>query len=134
MSRKRQPAIFDSPGDRHFQITTLASNYPGGHEIPSPFPDRDQLVYASRGVMTVRTAHGTWVVPTHRAVWIPATVPHSIATSGTVAMRTLHFKPRMARTLPRGCCVVPVSAQLKELILHACTLGALDKAIPWQGA
>ena len=133
MSKKRQSAIFDRSRDRHSQITTLANDYPGGHEIPLHFHDRDQLVYASRGVMTVRTADGTWVVPTHRAVWIPATVPHSIAMSGTVAMRTLYLKPRMARTLPRGCCVVHVSALLKELILHACTLGALDKAIPWQG-
>jgi AraC-like DNA-binding protein/quercetin dioxygenase-like cupin family protein len=133
MSNERQNAIFDQSGDHHFQITTLSSDYPGGHEIPSHFHDRDQLVYASRGVMTVRTAHGTWVVPTHRAVWIPAMVPHSIAMSGTVAMRTLYLKPRIARTLPRGCCVVHVSALLKELILHACTLGALDQAISWQG-
>ena len=133
MSNKRQDAIFDQSGDHHFQITTLSSDYPAGHEIRSHFHDRDQLVYASRGVMTVRTAHGTWVVPTRRAVWIPAMVPHAIAMSGTVAMRTLYLKPRIARTLPRGCCVVHVSALLKELILHACTLGALDQAISWQG-
>jgi AraC-like DNA-binding protein len=133
MSRKRQNAIFDPSRDRHSQVTTLASDYPGGREIPTHFHDRDQLVYASRGVMTVRTAHGTWVVPTHRAVWIPAMVPHSITMSGTVAMRTLYLKPRMASSLPRGCCVVHVSALLKELILHACMLGAMDKAIPWQG-
>ena len=48
-------------------------------------------------------------------------------------MRTLYLKPRLARTLPRGCCVVHVSALLKELILHACSVGALDKATQWQG-
>jgi len=96
------------------------------------FHDRDQLVYASRGVMTVRTGDGTWVVPTHRAVWIPATVPHTITMSGAVAVRTLYLKPQVARTLPRGCCVVQVSALLKELILHACTLGALDRTIKQQ--
>jgi len=133
MSKKRQVAIFDPFGDLRSQIATLASDYAAGHEVPAHFHDRDQLVYASRGVMTVRTAHGTWVVPTHRAVWIPAMVPHSIAMSGTVAMRTLYLKPGMARILPRSCSVVNVSALLKELILHACALGALDKAIPWQG-
>ena len=49
-------------------------------------------------------------------------------------MRTLYLKPRLARTLPRTCCVVHVSALLKELILHACTLESLDKRIRWQGA
>jgi AraC-like DNA-binding protein len=53
--------------------------------------------------------------------------------SGTVAMRTLYLKLRLARTLPRGCCVVQVSALLKELILHACTLGTLDREIRGQG-
>ncbi len=133
MSRTRQPRSSGGSGDLHAQITTLSRDYPAGHVIPTHFHDRDQLVYASRGVMTVRTAHGAWVVPTHRAVWIPATVPHSITMSGMVAMRTLYLKPGMARILPRSCCVVHVSPLLKELILHACALGALDKAIPWQG-
>jgi hypothetical protein len=82
--------------------------------------------------MTVRTNAGTWVVPTHRAVWIPAAVPHTITMSGTVAMRTLYLKPRLAKTLPRDCCVVNVSPLLKELILHACKFAGLKKRIKVQ--
>src|SRR5271155_2418170 len=125
MSQKRQTGVFEPKGDRNSQITTLTHDYPAGHVIPSHFHDRDQLVYASRGVMTVRTADGMWVVPTHRAVWIPAAVPHSITMSGSVAMRTLYLVPRLARTLPRSCCVLNVSPLLKELILHICAAGAL---------
>jgi len=132
MLQKRQTAVFDPLGDSHSQITTLTHDYPVGYVIPLHFHDRDQLVYASRGVMTVRTSDGAWVVPTHRAVWIPAAVPHTITMSGTVAMRTLYLRPRLARTLPRGCCVVNVSPLLKELILQACTLAALKKTIKWQ--
>ena len=101
--------------------------------MPSHFHDRDQLVYASRGVMTVRTSAGTWVVPTQRTVWIPAAVPQTITMSGTVAMRTLYLTPRLTRTVPRNCCVVNVSPLLKELILHACTIGALKKTVRPQG-
>ena len=125
--------MFDSVGDSRSQITTLTHDYPAGQVIPSHFHDRDQLVYASRGVMTVRTNRGAWVVPTYRAVWIPAAVPHTITMSGTVAMRTLYLKPRLARNLPRDCCVVNVSPLLKELILHACTFPALKKTIKRQG-
>jgi AraC-like DNA-binding protein len=82
--------------------------------------------------MTVRTHDGTWVVPPHRAVWIPAAVPHSITMSGTVAMRTLYLTSRLARVLPRGCCVVNVSPLLKELILHACARASLTKTTKWQ--
>jgi AraC-like DNA-binding protein/quercetin dioxygenase-like cupin family protein len=132
MSQKRQSAVFDPSGDGRFQVTTLTHDYTAGYVIPSHFHDRDQLVYASRGVMTVRTNAGAWVVPTHRAVWISAAVPHTITMSGTVAMRTLYLKPRLARTLPRDCCVVNVSPLLKELILHACTFAALKKTIKRQ--
>ena len=129
MSQKRQSAIFDRLSDRHSHIATLTHDYPVGHVIPSHFHDRHQLVFASQGVMTVRTSAGTWVVPTQRAVWIPAGVPHTITMSGTVAMRTLYFKPKLARVLPRECCVVNVSPLLKELILHACVVPALNKRI-----
>src|SRR6201987_4727015 len=132
MLQKRQSAICDALGDRRFQIASLTRDYPAGHVIPSHFHDRDQLVYASRGVMTVRTGSGAWVVPTYRAVWIPAPVPHSITMSGTVAMRTVYLRPRLARTLPRACCVVNVSPLLKELILHACMYRGLKSGIRWQ--
>jgi AraC-like DNA-binding protein len=132
MSQKRQTGIFDRLRDQRSDIATLTQNYSAGHVIPLHFHDRDQLVYASQGVMTVSTRAGIWVVPTLRAVWIPAAVPHTITMSGTVAMRTLYLKPRLARTLPRHCCVVNVSPLLRELILHACSFHALKKGAPRQ--
>lgn len=127
MSQKRQKAFIDQLGNQHALITTLARDYPAGHVIPLHFHDRDQLVYGSRGVMTVRTSNGAWVVPAQRAVWISATVPHTITMSGAVAMRTLYFKPGLAKTLPKGCCVVNVSPLLRELILQACHVASLRK-------
>src|SRR5882724_2406785 len=132
MSQKRQSGIFDRSGDLESAITTLAHDYPSGHVVPLHFHDRDQLVYASRGVMTVRTRNGTWVVPPHRAVWIPAEIPHTITMSGLVAMRTLYLKPLLAKGLPRDCCVINVSTLLKELSLHACTVRTLKKSVKWQ--
>ena len=101
-------------------VTTLVYEFVHGHVIPEHFHPEDQLVYASLGVMTVRTSQGTWVVPAQRAVWIPACTPHSIVMSGPVSMRTLYLRARMVRHLPRTCCVVNVSTLLQELILHAC--------------
>ena len=82
--------------------------------------------------MSVATRAGIWVVPTLRAVWIPARVAHTITMSGRVAMRTLYLKPRLARALPRDCCVVNVSPLLRELILYACSFHALKKSVPRQ--
>lgn len=132
MSQKRQTVIFDRLRDQRSHIATLMHDYAAGHVIPLHFHDRDQLVYASQGVMSVVTRAGIWVVPTLRAVWIPAGVPHTITMSGTVAMRTLYLKPRLALALPRDCCVVNVSPLLRELILYACSFHALKKGVPRQ--
>jgi quercetin dioxygenase-like cupin family protein len=62
MSQKRQSAICERLGDRHSEVRTLTHDYARGHVIPLHFHDRDQMVYATRGVMTVRTNYGAWVV------------------------------------------------------------------------
>ena len=132
MSQKRQTALFDRSRDRESSITTLTYDYPAGYVVPLHYHDRDQLVYASRGVMTIRTDDGTWVVPTHRAVWIPAYVAHTITMSGLVAMRTLYLKPQLAKKLPRRCCVVNVPPLLKELVLYSCRFAGLRTTVRWQ--
>jgi AraC-like DNA-binding protein len=126
MSQKRQTGRFHPIPAGTSAIATLSREYPAGYVIPLHFHDRDQVVYASRGVMTVRALDSAWVVPTDRAVWIPAKLSHTITMSGLVSMRTLYLRPRLAKALPRSCCVVNVSALLRELILHACILAALN--------
>ena len=124
MSQIRRP---DACPALPLPVTALAFDSPHGHLIPEHYHPEDQLVYACRGVMTVRTAEGVWVVPAQRAVWIPARIPHSIVMSGAVSMRTLYFRARLVRRLPRSCCVVNVSPVLQQLILHACTYPRLDR-------
>ena len=125
MSQKRQPVI-ECPKQTS-AVTTLTYEFVHGHVIPAHFHHEDQLVYACRGVMTVRTGSGIWVVPPQRAVWIPARTPHGIRMSGAVSMRTLYLRPGMVRVLPRTCCVLNVPALLQELIIHVCTMGKLSR-------
>lgn len=125
MSRKRHE-IHACPSLQS-PVATLVYDFAHGHVIPVHFHPEDQLVYATRGVMTVRTDQGTWVVPPRRAVWIPARTPHSIVMSGPVSMRTLYLRARMARRLPRNCCVVNVSPLLQELITHACRFPRMNR-------
>jgi len=126
MSEMRHTEFYDYIQDKGCPISTFVRDYPGGHVVALHFHNRDQLVYSSRGVMTVRTRDATWVVPTHRGVWIPAMIGHSITMSGNVAMRTLYLRPRLAKALPRGCCVVNVSPLLRELLLQACAFRRLN--------
>lgn len=91
----------------------------------------DQLVYAIRGVLTVKTEAATWVVPPHRAVWIPAGVRYCLQVSGQTALRTVYLR-RNARagrspTFDRArCAVVSVSPLLRELIVRTVNIGALQ--------
>ena len=128
----RQHVWFDARGSASAQLTTLRYEYADGYRVPEHFHDTDQVVFASKGVMTVRTKQGIWVVPPRRAVWIPARTTHSITMSGPVSMRTLYFAPKFVRKLPRHCCVINVSSLLRELILHACEAKAWTQKTPVQ--
>lgn len=108
-------------------VTALAFDLGHGHIIPEHAHPEDQLVYASQGVMTVRTTDGIWVVPPQRAVWIPARTPHSLQMSGAVSMRTVYLRAGMAARLPRACCVVNVAPLLQQLIIHLCTYKELSR-------
>jgi len=77
--------------------------------------------------MTVRTPAGSWVVPAHRGVWVPADVEHSIEMSGDVSLRTLYVRPTAAKSLPEECRALNISPLLRELILHTVQVGSLDR-------
>jgi AraC-like DNA-binding protein/quercetin dioxygenase-like cupin family protein len=129
MPQKRQTDVAD---EGRFQIRSLALNFASGHEIHAHAHEWHQLIYASRGAMSVNTVDGSWVVPPKRAVWMPGGVTHEIEMAGTVAMRTLYLSPELAATLPRSCRVMEVTPLLRELILHILDLGMLDRTVPEQ--
>jgi AraC-like DNA-binding protein/mannose-6-phosphate isomerase-like protein (cupin superfamily) len=109
-------------------IRTLAATYSPGLVIPPHTHDWHQLLYAAEGVMTIVTASGSWVVPPHRAVWIPGFVEHSVRMSGSVSMRTLYFALELSRGLPTECCIVNVPPLLRELILESVSRRTLQRS------
>jgi AraC-like DNA-binding protein len=130
MSQECHSLLMDRRGRPFAQAATLSFDFHNGHVIPEHSHPEDQLVFASKGVMTIRTKDGIWVVPPLRAVWIPAGTTHAIAMSGLVSMRTLYFLPRLIRTSSKKCFVMNVSPLLKELILHACKFPRLNRKVP----
>jgi AraC-like DNA-binding protein len=133
MSKKRQTkAPLDRRGRGPNACATLSYDYEAGHVVAEHVHAEDQLVHAVTGVMTVRTPKGLWVVPPQRAVWVPGLTPHAIAMTGAVTMKTVYLAPRLARRMPRSCCVVQVSPLLRELVVRACESRTLDAAAPRQ--
>ena len=131
MSRKRQTrADCPTSGREDHPVRTFCFRHSSGYVIPAHSHDWHQLIYATEGVMSVYTAHGTWVIPPHRAVWVPARVEHSIEMGGSVLMQTVYFSTSLSRAFPGGCSAVNVSPLLRELIIHAVMLGMLNRKIP----
>lgn len=106
-------------------IVSVAKEFPSGHLIPPHQHSRSQFLYASSGVMTVKTNKGIWVVPPLRAVWIPANTLHEIEVSGHLSMRTLYIDPNTFSGPSKECCVIAVTPLLRELVLYAITLPQL---------
>ena len=52
-----------------------------------------QLAWAAHGVLTISTDAGGWVLPSSRALWVPAGVPHEVRAPGRAVMRTLYIDP-----------------------------------------
>jgi AraC-like DNA-binding protein len=127
MSQNRQ-----DPAEGDIVIRSLGLGLPQGHHTGPHAHPWAQLVYASAGVLTVTTPVGLWVVPSLRAVWIPPGLKHEVQTTGAVSMQTLYLRPDRVSGLPDGCCVMPVSALLRELVLEVRRLGMLVESQPTQ--
>jgi AraC-like DNA-binding protein len=113
-------------------VRTFGVTFRSPQVFAYPAQGWDQLIYATRGVLTVHTTRGSWVLPAQRGLWVPAGVEHRIDIPGPVSLRSLYLVARLCRALPRDCCAVNVSPLLRELILYAVQLGALDRRVPEQ--
>lgn len=100
-------------------VSVASLDYGSGQEVDRHGHYACQLICAVQGVMVVTTAAGQWVVPTTRAVWVPAGVEHSVRMVGQVRMRTAYVRPATVSGLPERCVVVAVSPLLRELLLAA---------------
>jgi len=120
--------------DDGVRIRSFGVTFYEGHKPPTLLhgtADWHQLIYATRGALTVYTTAGAWVLPPHRAVWIPSGNDYRIEMSGEVALRMLYVRRRHASNL-RTCAVVNVTPLLRELIVRTNLIGALNDADPRQ--
>lgn len=96
-----------------------------GHVIRPHTHDRDQLIYAIRGVMTIEALGSIWTIPSNYSLWIPAHVEHAVKMDTQVEMRTLYLMPGAVQAPSNECQVRAVSPLLRELIIRAMTIPPL---------
>lgn len=85
----------------------------------------DQVLYAASGVMTITTDAGTWVIPPHRALWVPDGAPATVRTRARAAVRTLYLASSL-RVLPGTVRALNMPPLARELLLHAVRSAPLD--------
>ena len=127
MSHKCQSILRAPSGRLLAQVASVSADFADGHIIHEHSHPEHQLLFASQGVMTLRTRQELWVVPPLRAVWIPAHTPHCVAMTGQVSLRTLYFLPGLCNKFAEKCLVLNVSPLLRELIVHACAFKRLHR-------
>jgi AraC-like DNA-binding protein len=101
-------------------IVAVGNSYPAGHT--HPLHRRNQLLYASTGVMVVGTAQGTWVVPPQRAIRIPGGIEHEIRMIRDVCTGSVYLKDGVIAKAPDRCRVFGVSPLLSRLLMEAIDL------------
>ncbi|GES40897.1 AraC family transcriptional regulator [Rhizobium sp. ERR 922] len=103
----------------HRAMAAMDVNYPDGASTGWHSHPRGQLLHAIEGVMIVRSAEGSWVVPPNRALWLAAGLEHDVKMSGEVKIRTVFIDATAIRHMPAESCVIEVSPLLRELIVAA---------------
>ncbi len=98
-------------------IVAWGGHYAKGDEIPPHTHPRAQLLYAVEGIMRVLTPNSVWIIPSHRALWVPPNVEHHSFMMSDLEMRTLYVSADTSRVLGTECRAIAVSGLLRELIL-----------------
>ncbi|MEJ6000871.1 AraC family transcriptional regulator [Paucibacter soli] len=101
----------DAAPDTEFQL--------GTREVDWHRHARGQLFCVERGLVHVRTAHGSWLLPPGRAGWIPAGMPHHSTLVGAISGWSLYLHPDACAALPASPRVLGVSALALALVRRA---------------
>lgn len=91
-------------------------------------PQWHQLTYALRGSLELIVGATRMLVPSDRAVWIPAGLAHTAVMRAPITMRSL-FVARRACPQATTLRTIAVAPLLRELIVHITALGALDRTV-----
>ena len=100
-------------------VFVRAFEYPQGYAGHAHRHRLAQVVYPLRGVVSVETDAGTWVVTTLSAVAIPPWEVHRVAAHGNASLRSVFVDPDVHPTLVTDTLTVHVTELLHELIREA---------------
>ncbi|MCA8353310.1 AraC family transcriptional regulator [Burkholderia cepacia] len=119
------PPVTKSTDPRDYQhapaiAAVMPKAFPDGFVVAEHRHTRAQLVYTTTGIAEVIACQSLWMIPPHRALWIPPDLPHAMRAHGQLELRTAYVDPRACRSAyPDQPGLVNVSPLLRELIVRA---------------
>jgi AraC-like DNA-binding protein len=103
---------------RHVPVAVTGTRrLSGGAGITAHRHDEHQIVYASRGVLSVATGAGVWIAPATRAIWVPAGTAHEHRAYGATVLHTVGLPVAVNPLRTRTPTVLAVSPLLRELLI-----------------
>jgi AraC-like DNA-binding protein/quercetin dioxygenase-like cupin family protein len=105
--------------DAPHPVFVRAFEYPQGYTGYTHRHRLAQVVYPLRGVASVETYSGTWVVTTLTAVAIPPWREHRVSAHGNASLRSVFIDPDVHPALVTDTVTIHVSELLHELIREA---------------
>lgn len=118
----------DHPADRAANpVVGISWDDPGQRHIPTHSHRRGQVIYAERGCVTVEAHGASFILPPHRAAWVPPETPHAARYPREVAFRGVFIAPDLCGALPARCTIIQVDPLTRELIRTAA-------GMPWDYA
>jgi AraC-like DNA-binding protein len=101
-------------------VVGMSDHYPAGFVDPFHRHDHGQLSYATSGIMTVVTETSAYVLPAHRAIWLPPGLAHEVTCRGPVDLSVLYVDPSLPGQ-PRACHVFDASLLVQALVREVLT-------------
>jgi len=80
---------------------------------------RGQFFCVESGLVHVHAEHGSWMLPPHRAGWMPPGELHTISISGQLSGWGAFIRPDIDHGLPDHPCVIGVTDLMRELVRRA---------------
>ena len=101
-------------------VLAVSLRAPGVRDTPEHAHARGQLFGAHRGLLSVGTGRGRWLVPASDAVWVPPHQPHSLRSHGAgFSGWSVYVAEADCAALPAQPCALAVSPLLREAVARA---------------
>ncbi len=92
---------------------------PEGHESCAHHHPEGQLLGSMKGLLSIGTQAGVWVVPAINAVWMPPHRIHWARSHGPLDAFTVYVAEDICKDLPPTACTIRTSGLLREAVLRA---------------